>query len=211
MINYNKFWYMYPPRPKNAIPSEDLNFYDNGSMLGQIKCNGSNCLIFMNENHISVWNRHNSRLTNFNLDENEIRSLYRGNGWMVINGEYMNKSKRGVDGQVFNNKLIVFDILVYNSEYLVGETFSRRVEMVYGLWDLGESDIDFMNKISENCYLIKSYQNGFNNLFDKWTGIDMVEGLVLKRSNAKLEIGGSENNNTKTQLKSRKKTKLYQF
>jgi len=39
----------------------------------------------------------------------------------------------------------------------------------------------------------------------------MIEGLVMKRRNAKLEIGNTENNNTKSQLKARKPTKLYKF
>ena len=31
--------------------------------------------------------------------------------------------------------------------------------------------------------------------------IDMVEGLVLKRKSAKLEVGSTENNNIKSQIK----------
>ena len=41
--------------------------------------------------------------------------------------------------------------------------------------------------------------------------IDMIEGLVFKRRNAKLEIGNTENNNTKSQVKCRKATKLYRY
>jgi hypothetical protein len=39
----------------------------------------------------------------------------------------------------------------------------------------------------------------------------MIEGVVLKRKNAKLEIGNTENNNYKSQIKSRKVTKNYKF
>jgi hypothetical protein len=35
--------------------------------------------------------------------------------------------------------------------------------------------------------------------------------LVLKRSSAKLEVGNTENNNTKSQLKARKPTKNYKY
>jgi hypothetical protein len=42
-------------------------------------------------------------------------------------------------------------------------------------------------------------------------GIDMVEGLVLKRKSAKLEVGSTENNNTKSQIKVRKATKNYKY
>jgi len=39
----------------------------------------------------------------------------------------------------------------------------------------------------------------------------MLEGLVMKRKNAKLELGTSENNNIKSQLKSRKPTLNYKY
>jgi hypothetical protein len=39
----------------------------------------------------------------------------------------------------------------------------------------------------------------------------MIEGLVLKRKGAKLERGNTENNNTKSQLKARKRCKSYRY
>ena len=39
----------------------------------------------------------------------------------------------------------------------------------------------------------------------------MLEGLVLKRSNAKLELGTSELNNFRSQIKCRKVTRNYKY
>jgi uncharacterized protein involved in outer membrane biogenesis len=39
----------------------------------------------------------------------------------------------------------------------------------------------------------------------------MIEGVVLKRANARLELGATEQNNIKSQLKSRKPTKNYKY
>jgi hypothetical protein len=39
----------------------------------------------------------------------------------------------------------------------------------------------------------------------------MYEGLVMKRKNAKLELGTNEMNNVKSQLKCRKATKNYAY
>ena len=39
----------------------------------------------------------------------------------------------------------------------------------------------------------------------------MVEGWVLKRKNARLEVGNTENNNVKSQLKARKPTRNYKY
>jgi len=211
-MKYNKYRYIYPPRPKNAIPKSDLDFWDNGSLISQPKLNGSNCLIFTNGESQVVMNRHNQRLTNFKLGDDEIKEIYRGDGeWITINGEYMNKNKSDEDNKSFNHKFVIFDILTYGGEYLVGSTFEERVKLMDSLYGKVESEKDYLYKISENVYRVKSYDSKFEELYDTLSKIDMVEGLVMKRKVAKLEIGSSVNNNIKSQLKCRKATKLYKY
>lgn len=212
MAKYNNFKYIYPPRPKNAIPPEDLDFWDNGSLIAQPKLNGSNCVIFTDGDDFFVMNRHKQRLTNFKIDNSELSKIYRGNGeWMIINGEYMNKSKNDENGDVFNHKLVIFDILAYNGEYLVGSTFSERVNLINDIYGEVDSEKNYLYSITDNIYRVKSYSNGFNEIFNNFIQVDMLEGLVMKRANAKLEIGTSELNNVKSQLKCRKPTKNYKY
>jgi ATP-dependent DNA ligase len=212
MAKYLTYRYIYPPRPKNAIPDTELDFWDNGSLIAQPKLNGSNCVIFTNGEKFMVMNRHNQRLTNFRLSDNEIKDIYRGDGsWTILNGEYMNKSKSDESGQVFNHKFVIFDILALDGEYLVGKTFEERVEILDKLYGQRDSEKEYLYSITTNVYRVKSYKDEFKSLFDKLTPIDMIEGLVMKRKNAKLEIGTSENNNVKSQIKCRKATKNYKY
>jgi len=212
MPKYINYRYLYPPRPKNAISPDDLNFWDSNSLLAQPKLNGSNCLIFTNGVKVVVMNRHNQRLTNFRLTDEEVKSLYRGNGgWMILNGEYLNKSKMDETGQPFNHKFVIFDILCFDGDYLVGKTFEERVQLLDTLYDQINCEKEYLFGISENVYRVKSYLSGFNDLFNKLTPIDMIEGLVMKRKNARLEIGSSEMNNVKSQIKCRKSTKNYKY
>jgi ATP-dependent DNA ligase len=212
MPKYINYRYIFPPRPKNAISPDDLNFWDNGTLICQPKLNGSNCLIFTNGHKIIVMNRHNQRLTNFQLTDAEVKNLYRGNGgWMILNGEYLNKSKSDETGQAFNHKFVIFDILCYDGDYLVGKTFEERVNLLDTLYDQVDSEKDYLYSISTNVYRVKSYRDGFKEFFDKYTPIDMIEGVVLKRANARLELGATEQNNVKSQLKSRKATKNYKY
>ena len=211
MAKYLNYRYIFPPRPKNAIPDTELNFWDNGSLIAQPKLNGSNCVIFTNGVKTIVMNRHNQRLTNFNLSDNEIKDIYRGNGWMILNGEYMNKSKSDENSQVFNHKFVIFDILAFDGEYLVGKTFEERIKLLDELYGQVDSEKDYLFNVTENIYRVKSYLTGFKQFFDKYTPIDMIEGLVMKRKNARLELGTSENNNIKSQLKCRKATKNYKY
>lgn len=211
MIDYNNFYYIYPPRPKNTIDPKHLKTWDDNSMVCQIKTNGSNALIFMDGKDCYIYNRHGSRLSNVEINREEILNLYTGKGWMVINGEYLNKSKKDENNQTFNHKLIIFDILVYNSQYLVGKTFGERIELLDSIYGTKNSEKEYLFGVSQNVYRVKSYQNDFKQMFDKYTPIDVVEGVVLKRKNARLELGSTELNNSKSQLKSRKATKNYRF
>jgi hypothetical protein len=211
MAKYLNYRYIFPPRPKNAIPDTELNFWDNGSLIAQPKLNGSNCVIFTNGVKTIVMNRHNQRLTNFNISDNEIKDIYRGEGWMILNGEYMNKSKSDENSQVFNHKFVIFDILGFNGEYLVGKTFEERIKLLDEIYGQVDSEKEYLFKVTENVYRVKSYLVNFKDIFDNLTPIDMIEGLVMKRKNARLELGTSENNNTKSQLKCRKATKNYKY
>lgn len=212
MAKYLTYKYIYPPRPENAISYSELDSWDNESLIGQPKLNGSNCVIFTNgEKHI-VMNRHNQRLTNFRLSDDEIKSLYRGNGeWMIINGEYLNKNKSDETGKSFNHKFVIFDILAVDGEHLVGKTFEQRIELMDQLYGQIDSEKEYLYKISENTYRVKSYLTGFKEVFNKLTPIDMIEGIVMKRKNAPLELGTTEKNNVRSQIKCRKSTKNYKF
>jgi hypothetical protein len=212
-MKYDKYSYIFPPRPKNAVNPDELNFWDNHSLIGQPKLNGSNCTIYTNGTQSIVMNRHNQRLSNFDLSQPEIKSLFRGSNskWLVLNGEYLNKSKKDETGNEFNHKFIIFDILVYNSDYLVGRTFEERIKILDELYGTNKSEKSYLYSINENTYRVKSFETGFTSLFEALTPIDVIEGLVLKRKSARLEMGTTENNNIKSQIKSRKPTKLYKY
>ncbi len=207
MIEYQSFQYIYPPRPKNPIPPSDLKIWDNRMMIAQPKINGSNCTIYMDGKEIYIFNRHGQRLTGFDIPKDEVMNLYRGKGWMVLNGEYTNKGKSN-DGHTFQNKFCLFDILVKDSKYLIGTTFEQRINTICEIY--GESD-NTLNQISDNIFMVKTYRSNFVETYEKLIKNDLMEGLVLKRKSAKLEIGSSENNNSKSQVKVRKPTKNYKF
>lgn len=211
MPKYENYRYIYPPRPKNAIPDYELSSFDDGTFIAQPKLNGSNCIIFTNGQRSIVMNRHNQRLTNFQLDEEELKDIYRGSGWMVLNGEYLNKNKLDETGNSFNHKFVIFDIICFNSDYLLGKTFEERIQLLNNLYGQKPSEKDYLFSITQNVYYMKSFNTDFKGIYDRLTPIDIIEGLVMKRKNAKLEIGSSENNNIKSQLKCRKPTRNYKY
>jgi hypothetical protein len=211
MAQYSKYVYIFPPRPRNAIQSSDLDFWDNNTLLAQPKLNGSNSVIFTNGEKVIVMNRHNGRLTNVQVPMEEILSIYKGKGWMVLNAEYMNKSKSDETRKVFNHKFVIFDILVLDGDSLVGKTFEERVILLDKLYGTKACEKPYLYGISENIYRVKSYTSNFLELYNDLVEIDMIEGLVMKRRSARLEAGTSELNNVKSQIKCRKPTRNYRY
>jgi hypothetical protein len=209
MTSYKNFRYYYPPRPEHKILPTSIKDYDNSLWIGQPKLNGSCTELYINED-VKVYNRHKAPLSGFKIPTTEILELNKGNGWMVLCGEYMNKSKKNVNGKIWNDKFVIWDIIVYNGEYLTNTTFDERIELLDELFGKEEYD-EYLYKISENVYRVKSFENEFEQLYKDIIKIDMLEGWVLKKKNGKLERGMRESNNTSIQLKVRKPTKNYEF
>ncbi len=211
-MKFPNYKFIFPPRPKNSVSPTELNYFENQGLLSQPKINGSNTLLFLNKEQLIVMNRHGQRLTGFSINTDEILSLYKGTGgWLVLNAEYLNKSQTDETGRVFNHKLVIFDILVYDSNYLVGSTFESRVKLLDELYENKECDKEYLYNISENVYRVKTYTENFENLFNNLIKIGMYEGLVFKRMSGKLEMGLRELNTRSSQFKIRKPTRNYKY
>lgn len=191
------------------IHSDSLKKFDDGTYIAQPKLNGSSMNIFTNNSVLATMNRHKKAISN-NMDINELKQLHRGRGWMVLCGELMNKNKKDELNIHWNNKFVVFDILVYEGSYLLNTTFGERFELLRKLYP--DNPIKkHLHQISENCVRVDSIKNNFEEVFKEIIKYDMYEGLILKKIDGKLENGFYERNNISTQLKCRKSTKNYDF
>lgn len=218
-MKYDSFRYIYPPRPVQTIQWTELPKYDNGQFIAQPKYNGSCCVLFLNEDSMRVMNRHNGLISS-NYNEIDLRGLYSGKGWMVICGEFLNKNKKGEDNNPFNLKFIIWDILVYDGNYMIGSTISERLTLLENLFPTTSSivvgsAIKSFNHLNvtryTNVFKAPTYSGYFPELYQSIVDTDLYEGLVLKRKDAKLNFGFSEKNNNEWQIKCRKPTKNYDF
>jgi hypothetical protein len=209
-MKYHRYKYIYPPRPERKIPSESLDkFEKEDKFLAQPKLNGSSMQIYTNGQVVIIMNRHKAALAN-KMNINELRKLHRGEGWMVLCGELMNKNQKDEEGNSWNHKFVIFDILVYNGEHLLKSTFEERYELLRKLYP--DNPVKkHLHEITANTFRVHSVKSGFKEIFDDITPHQMYEGLVLKRADGKLENGTTEKNNIRTQMKCRKPTKNYAF
>jgi ATP-dependent DNA ligase len=116
-------------------------------------------------------------------------------------------------------KFVIWDILVYNGEYLLGKTFLERMQLLEELYPcvqmrVGESFESYVHLCTtphKNIYKAPCYDGNFDKLYKSIVDTDLYEGLVLKRKDAKLSYGLTEKNNNDWQIKCRKPTKNYDF
>lgn len=226
MIPYKAFRYIFPPRAENAVPSDTLGTYDNGTYLAQPKLDGDCLLVFSNGIETIVMDRHKKKFLKNVKMEATFAKLYREsnvgpkNKWMVIVGEHLIKSKKNAEGKTWNEKYVIFDIIVFDGVQLIGKTFQERQELLdrlYGkeeiaLTKTGTYTDKFLYATEvEDVFRVKSFRDCFSALWNDLVKIDMYEGLVIKRADAKLENGSTQKNNVNSQLKFRKPTKNFAY
>jgi len=167
-------------------------------------------------------NRHNGVITS-DYNNVDFQGLYNDtecNGWLVLCGEFLNKNKKGEDGNSFNLKFVIFDILVYDNDYLIGTKLIDRINMLDKMFP-ETSTLVFENQMKsfahlnvtryENIFKAPSYGGDFQAFYKSIVDTDLYEGLVLKRKLSTLSPGFSEKNNSDWQIKCRKPTKNYDF
>jgi len=212
-MNTPKF--VFPPRAEYKTDPDRIHIYDNGQYFGQPKLNGSACVVHLHESgERHVWNRHGQRLSLIDYGKVELNPLHRGQGWITLCGELLNKNKKGEDGQPFNQKFCIWDILMLDGKSLEGTTVIQRVELISHLYSpKQEQPLKHLIEIdkAENCFVIPSYENKFVELYEELIKVDVYEGLVLKLKAGKLQPGLNEKNNAQWQVKARKPTRNYDF
>jgi ATP-dependent DNA ligase len=138
---------------------------------------------------------------------------------MVLCGEFLNKNKLGEDNKPFNLKFVIWDIIVYNGEYLIGKTLLERLTLLEELYPCTKMIVNkkletfkhLCFTLHKNIYKSPFYAGNFEKIYQSIVQTDLYEGLVLKRKNAKLSFGLKEKNNNEWQIKCRKPTKNYDF
>jgi ATP-dependent DNA ligase len=210
MKTYDSFKYIYPPRPATKAPPSGLKTYERMGFIAQPKLNGSCGVLFLDGKSARLMGRHNNAFAREILRKDDLQRLHRGAGYMVITGEYMNKSQKDGKGKPFNG-FVIFDILVHNGKHLLGSTFMERQALLETLFPSGNSFDDYIDEVGPSAYRVR---NITSNLTDAWNRIiktEMYEGFVLKRPDGILENGFREANNVGWQLKIRKPTKNYKY
>ena len=214
MMNTSRF--IFPPRTELACEMDNNDslkmFLAFDDVIGQLKLNGSRICIYISPtNKIEAWDRHKKNVSHYLTQgmKDEISSLnYPKGKWNVFDGELLQLKN---SAKQFKERIVLFDTLVWDSQWLIDETYLNRYNLLSQLIKpLRIFDVD----IKVGGYHILTLKNyGKDELTNTWTNVikkhDIVEGFVLKRTGyfSRLERGNSVINNSHWMLRVRKATK----
>jgi hypothetical protein len=206
---------VYPPRPEIVAPPSSLSLYERMGFIAQPKLNGSCGVLHLHSiTPPKLMGRHNNTFVRMGINKEHLKNAHRGTGYMILVGEYMNKSQKDSNRKLFNEVFVIFDIICYNGMQLINSTFLERQEILdtlYPSYDADSKFDDYIRYVSPSIYRVNNFTSEFDSLFSKIIDTQMYEGFVLKRPDGKLENGLREKNNTGWQLKIRKPTKNYKY
>ncbi len=207
---------IYPPRPKGAVPPNDLEHYDSlGVFCAQPKYNGSRSVIHVSpERRVEIFSRHGRAHLNYSMPlaiQNEILALpgLPQGVEIWLDGELLMKTT----AEDTKGKIVLFDVLHYK-EYLFLKY--NQVERLKILEDIcgRPTKLDPWRgmgyQISDNLLMAPTFYTNFKDEFVKDYG-DEVEGLVLRKKNSVIDNFGQKEYEVSWLIRCRRPHNNYHF
>jgi len=209
-VKFDAYQYLWPPRPEKAIPDNLLGYYEQKKWIAQVKKNGTCTVLYVQpDKQIIVKTRHKTDHKVWQPSKEfieQFQELLPGAGWYVFTGELLHSKTPHI-----KDTLYLFDLLVDDGDYLVGETLQIRLRRLHALFPhkiktVSKSHYVVTPKLWVAETITKKFREKFNKL-----NMSEDEGLVLKDPTAKLSYCVKLDSNSSSQVKCRKPTKNYTF
>lgn len=198
--------YIWPPRPQSGLVQPAGGWFKeleaNPDWLAQAKLNGANTQMVLIDIEPELFNRHNAtiehRLTPEQLAFFQSLKKFAP---LVLNFELIHRQTKD-----WKNICYVFDVLVFKGEWLVGSTVEERQKLLDEIFpESVATPYEFARSLAPGVWRAVNFEKSWGALFEKHQGLDLFEGLVLKKKTGKLDPGLREKNNEGWSIRCRKK------
>lgn len=237
-LTTNPAHYIYPPRSQDAMPYAETGFLASMGWVAQLKYNDSRCLIkYLPGEAPQLWNRHASTFRDYTptpellgqLAEVHTRLGLDKTKWSLLDGGILDKKHSAIKQTV-----VIWDILVRDNVHLLGSQYTDRYDFLAGNLTTSTSynfqDFDIGLRVTDNVLLPRNHAPA--QWDELWTGLipainapytvgkpgdrnydckPVIEGLVFKDLNGKLERGMKEKNNSGWMCRCRVQTGRHLF
>lgn len=233
--------YIFPPRAQDAIPRADTEIFGDLGWIAQLKYNDSHLIVkYCADDSIELWNRHAERFRTYYPPSELMAELYligerlgvqTGTVTMIDGGLLDQKH------QAIKDTIVLWDILVYNDQHLLGTTLDARYTQLSAAattepWVYGHpahAPQEFGLMFTKNIFIPRNWEpcmwdhawDIVNTVNAPWTTgtpksknyeiKPVLEGLVFKDPLGTLEMGFKERNNDTWLCRSRVQTGRHRF
>ena len=207
--------YIFPPRPQEgSVPASELANFETMGWQGQPKFNGNRLVLSKNGGDIVFYNRHEEKHRRYNppawlqkevAEACELLGLDKDE-WNLLDGELLHHKHR-----LFQDFVALWDILVRDSEWLLGTTYQERYDSLIScgvepfVLEVGGKTFTLGVKLTEHIF-IPLMTDDLQSVWDltqavneaagwKNEGEPVLEGAVLKLTSGKLAPGLRKKNN----------------
>ena len=224
-MKFPNFIYFYPEKPTLVHRDQELvqEMSDNPDFVAEPKYNGTRCVVVVLNGNVEFWTRHNHPVKNLNhsapeYDEmvREIKSTIPAKGHYQFEGELRHSKVTGIQ-----YKIVLWDCLIYNDEYLNKLTYDERRELVKKHFqrpsDASGKVISILPYL-KRVKVIDQFVGDFRAIFDEFVAgqrelgeYEEFEGLVMKNRKGKLALGRTTNPDSRWMFKIRIETGRHKF
>ena len=207
---------IYPPRPKGAIPPNELPYYDGlGIYCVQPKYNGARSVIHISpEGEVKIYSRHGRAHRSYTPPAillNEISKLpgLKNGIEYWLDGELMIKTT----AEDTKGKLVLFDVIQYDKYLFLSLDQVKRLELLAEICGR-PTELDCFRKmayvISDNLLMAPTFFSNFEEKFKEDHGNE-VEGLVLRKKDSVIDNFGNKEYLVNWLVRCRRPHKNYNF
>ena len=200
-MKFRRFKYFYPEQPKLLVRGQPLftDLSENPLWVAEPKYNGQRTMLHIIDGVAEFWGRHGKKLTYKPSKEmEEALKTFPNVGYYLLDGELRHNKTKNV-----KDKLVLWDVIIHNNKLLNDKPYWARRSL---LLDLGLTINDLMI-----ISLIKQYKENFQKAFDGLMPFEEFEGLVLKNTQGKLNLGVKSCPESRWMFKVRKKTGRHRY
>jgi len=171
----------YPPKPTLITIDQPLfeELNKDPRFKAELKYNGDRLILYsMGGKEFEFWNRHGSRFRKYTPSPILIRHLKEfkwPKGLSVCDGELLHFKITSIKHHV-----ILFDTFVRDGESLKSKPFSERRQVLEEIVN---------GKVLEDAVPSQQWTTGFREVYNENIKREEIEGLVMKRLDAKLILG----------------------
>ncbi len=198
-VKYTHYIFLYPPRPEDIIMPEMLDMFEKKRYVAQIKKDGTGSILAVSpQKEFFIKTRYGENHKAWQVPDDILDPFYLlPKRWYYFCFELLHSKTKHI-----KNTMFIHDLLVANSNYLIGIKYIERYNLLHNLWKIRESCSQY-DTISDNIIIANNYNIGFENIFRSLENTE-DEGLVLKNSQAELAMCTRKRSNSFWQVKCRK-------